>query len=52
MEQQQDRETRIGVGLVVGLVLFALIAFISFYFQKSAPDVAASIRDNVASTAR
>jgi hypothetical protein len=52
MEQQQDREARIGVGLVVGMALFALIALASFYFQKPAPDLSASIRDNIAFTPR
>jgi hypothetical protein len=52
MEQQQGREARIGIGLVVGLTLFALVALVSFYFQKPAPDLAASIRDNIASNTR
>ncbi len=52
MEQQQDREARIGIGLVAGLALFALVALVSFYFQKPVPDLAASIRHNIVSTPR
>lgn len=35
MEQQcEDREARIGAGLIAGLVAFVLVALVSFYFQK------------------
>jgi hypothetical protein len=53
MEQQYEREQRIGAGLVIGLVAFVLIALASFYFEK--PPVqhhSTAIRDNIASIAR
>lgn len=52
MEQQRDREARIGTGLVLGLVVFILIALLSAYFQKPPHQLTTSIRDNIASTAR
>jgi hypothetical protein len=52
MEQHDDRETRIGVGLLMGLALFTLVALASFYFQKPVPELSTSIRDNIASTTR
>lgn len=51
MEEQRDREARIGTGLVLGLVAFILIAILSAYFQQP-HQLTTSIRDNVASTAR
>lgn len=52
MEQDEDRETRIGAGLLIGLAVFMLVALASFYFQKPAPELSTSIRDNIASTVR
>ena len=51
MEEQRDREARIGTGLVLGLVAFILIALLSAYFQQP-HQLTTSIRDNIASTAR
>jgi hypothetical protein len=52
MEQHDDREIRIGAGLLTGLAAFILVALVSFYFQKPAPEMSTSIRDNIASTVR
>ena len=52
MEQYEDRERRIGVAILPGLALFALVAVASFYFTHPAPPDLASIRDDFASTAR
>ena len=53
MEQQPDREARIGVlASFWASWPFMLVALVSFYFQKSAPDLTAGIRDNIASTPR
>lgn len=51
MEEQRDREARIGTGLVLGLVAFILIALLSAYFHHP-HQLTTSIRDNIASTAR
>ena len=32
MEQDEDRERRIGVAILLGFALFALVALASFYF--------------------
>jgi hypothetical protein len=34
MDPHQDREAQIGVGLLLGLAIFALVALASFYFQQ------------------
>lgn len=52
MEQHEDREARIGAGLLIGLAIFMLVALASFYFQKPVPEMSTSIRDNIASTVR
>ena len=52
MKQQQDRETRIGAGILLGLAAFMLVALVSFYFERPAPELSSSIRDNYASTTR
>ena len=52
MEQQYDRERRIGAGLIIGLVAFVLVALVSFYFEKPAQHHSTAIRDNLASTTR
>lgn len=52
MQPHQDRETRIGAGILLGLAAFVLIALLSFYFERPAPELTGSIRDNIASTAR
>ena len=38
MDQHQDREAHIGIGLLLGLAVFVLIALGSFYFHPSAED--------------
>lgn len=52
MEQRGNRETRIGAGLVIGLVAFVSIALVSFYFQKPAPHLSTGIQHNIATTTR
>lgn len=41
-QQDQEREVRIGIGLLFGLAVFALIALGSFYFHPSTEDTIAS----------
>jgi hypothetical protein len=52
MEQNYEREHRIGAGLVIGLAAFVLVALASFYFEKPVQHHSTLIRDNIASTAR
>ena len=47
MEHDPDREARIGVGLLFGLAVFALIALASFYLGPPS-QLASSARDNIA----
>ena len=51
MEQDEDRERRIGVAILLGFALFALVALASFYFTHPAPELA-RIHDNIALIAR
>jgi hypothetical protein len=41
-QQDQDREVRIGVGLLLGMAVFTLIALGSFYFHPSTDDIVTS----------
>jgi hypothetical protein len=52
MEQQPDREARIGASLLLGLAAFMLIALASFYFHSPAPQMTSGIRDSIVSTTR
>jgi hypothetical protein len=47
----QDRERRIGIGLLIGLAAFALVALASYYFGTPA-QLAQTVRDNVAYSTR
>lgn len=51
MEQDEDRERRIGAAILVGLGLFVLVALAGSYFEHSTTQLS-SIRDNIASTSR
>lgn len=43
----QDRETRIGIGLLIGLAVFVLVALASYYFGTP-EQLATTVRDSVA----
>ena len=51
MEQDQDRERRIGVALLLGLAAFVLVALASFYFEQPRQQLS-SIRENITSSTR
>jgi hypothetical protein len=51
MEQDEDRERRIGAAILLGFAVFVLVALASFYFTHPAPELA-SIRGNIASITR
>jgi hypothetical protein len=51
MEQDEDRERRIGVAILLGLAVFVLVALAGSYFQHPTSELS-SIRSNIASTAR
>ena len=50
MEHDPDRETRIGVGLLLGLAVFALVALVGFYLGS--PSQLSTVRDNIAYSSR
>jgi hypothetical protein len=49
--EQDDRERRIGVAILLGFAVFVLVALASFYFTHPAPELA-GISGNFASIAR
>ena len=51
MEQDQDRERRIGVAILLGLAVFVLVALAGSYFQHPTSELS-GIRSNIASTTR
>ena len=51
MEQDEDRERRIGVAILLGLAIFVLVALAGSYLQHPTSELS-SIRSNIASTAR
>ena len=51
MQQDQDRETRIGIGLCIVLAVFVLVALASFYFGTP-HQLAETVRDQVAYSSR
>jgi hypothetical protein len=51
MEQDDDRERRIGAAILLGFAIFALVAVASFYFTHPKPELA-GIRSNITSTIR
>jgi hypothetical protein len=51
MEQDENRERRIGAVILLGLALFVLVALASAYFKPAASEVS-GIRGNIASTTR
>jgi hypothetical protein len=51
MEQDEDRERRIGVAILLGLAVFVLVALAGSYFQHPTSELS-SIRSNIASTTR
>jgi hypothetical protein len=51
MQQDDDRERRIGAAILLGFAIFVLVAVASFYFTHPKPDLA-GIRSNIALTTR
>ena len=51
MEQDEDRERRIGVAILLGLAVFVLVALAGSYFQHQTGELS-SIRSNIASITR
>jgi hypothetical protein len=51
MEQDEGRERRIGVAILLGLAVFVLIALAGSYFQHPTNELS-SIHGNIASTTR
>jgi hypothetical protein len=51
MEQDEDREQRIGVAILLGLAVFVLVALAGSYFQHPSNELS-GIRSNIASTTR
>jgi hypothetical protein len=51
MEQDDDRERRIGAAILLGFAIFVLVAVASFYFTHPKPELA-GIRSDIASTIR
>ena len=48
---EQDRERRIGIGLLIGMAVFVGVALATYYFGS--PDqLAATVRDNIAYSSR
>lgn len=47
----QDRERRIGIGLMIGLAVFILVALASFFFGTP-EQLAHTVRDNLAYSSR
>ena len=48
MEQQFDRERRIGAALLLGFAAFVILALASFYFERPRHTIT-TIHDNIAS---
>jgi hypothetical protein len=51
MEQDDDRERRIGAAILLGFAIFVLVAVASFYFTHPTPELA-GIRSDIASITR
>jgi hypothetical protein len=51
MEQDDDRERRIGAAILLGFAVFVLVAVASFYFTHPKPELA-GIRSDIASITR
>jgi hypothetical protein len=51
MIQDDDRERRIGIAILLGLAVFVLVALAGSYFQHPTSELS-SIRGNIASTTR
>lgn len=50
MQQDQDRETRIGAALLLGLAAFTLLGLVSVYFQEPAQELSDGIRSSIVAT--
>jgi|Tabmets5t2r1_1033131.scaffolds.fasta_scaffold209705_1 hypothetical protein len=51
MEQDDDRERRIGAAILLGFAIFVLVAVASFYLTHPRPELA-GIRSDIASITR
>ena len=51
MEQDDDRERRIGAIILLGLAVFVLVALASFYFEQPRQQMS-SVRENITSSTR